>query len=116
MAEESLAEVMAKITNPEYNPTIGQEEGLDAQGAAVIDHATRICESYQLLTTPQPQQNTFVRISSASIAPVQNAFMRLIEENKDWIYWMKCRRFVQYSTVFIGLCMITALLCMVVIL
>ena len=53
------------------------------QGAAVIDHATRICESYQLLTTPQPQQNTFVRISSASIAPVQNAFMRLIEENKD---------------------------------
>jgi len=53
------------------------------QGAVVIDHATRICESYQLLTTPQPQQNTFVRISSASIAPVQNAFMRLIEENKD---------------------------------
>ncbi len=40
----------------------------------------------------------------------------LIEENKDWIYWMKCRRFVQYSSVFIGLCAITAILCMVVIL
>ena len=40
----------------------------------------------------------------------------LIEENKDWIYWMKCRRIVQYSTVFIGLCTITAILCMVVIL
>ena len=36
VAEDSLAEVMAKITNPEYNQTVGQEEGLDAQGAAVI--------------------------------------------------------------------------------
>lgn len=54
-----------------------------SQGAAVIDHATRICESYRLLTAPQPQKNTFVRISSASIPPVQNAFMRLIEENRD---------------------------------
>ena len=36
VAEEALADVMANITNPEYNPTIGQEEGLDAQGAAVI--------------------------------------------------------------------------------
>lgn len=54
-----------------------------SQGAAVIDHATRICESYRLLTAPQPQINTFVRISSASIPPIQNAFMRLIEENRD---------------------------------
>lgn len=54
-----------------------------SQGAAVIDHATRICESYRLLTAPQPQKNTFVRVSSASIPPIQNAFMRLIEENKD---------------------------------
>ena len=54
-----------------------------SQGATVIDHATRICESYQLLTAPQPQRNTFVRISSASIAPIQNAFLRLVEENKE---------------------------------
>lgn len=53
------------------------------QGVTVIDHATRICESYQLLTAPQPQKNTFVRISSASIPPIQNAFMRLIEENRQ---------------------------------
>jgi len=36
VAEEALADVMANITNPEYNQTVGQEEGLDAQGAAVI--------------------------------------------------------------------------------
>ena len=39
----------------------------------------------------------------------------LIEENKDWIYWMKCRKLVHYSTVLIGLCTIVAV-CMVSIL
>ena len=53
------------------------------QGAEVIDHATRICESYQLLTAPKPQKATFVRISSASVPPIQNAFIRLVEENRD---------------------------------
>lgn len=54
-----------------------------SQGAAVIDHAARICESYRLLTAPQPHKSTFVRISSASIPPIQNAFIRLIDEHKD---------------------------------
>ena len=40
----------------------------------------------------------------------------LIEDNKDWIYWMKCRKFVHYSTAFIGLCTIAAVLLMVIIL
>lgn len=40
----------------------------------------------------------------------------LIEENKDWIYWMKCRKVVQYLAFLIGLCTLTAILCMVVIL
>ena len=39
----------------------------------------------------------------------------LIEDNKDWIYWMKCRKFVQYTSIFIGLCLLTALLLMVII-
>ena len=53
-----------------------------SQGATVIDHAARICESYRLLTAPEPHRSTFVRISAASIPPVQNAFMRLVEENQ----------------------------------
>ena len=36
VAEEALADVMANITNEEINQTVGQDEGLDAQGAAVI--------------------------------------------------------------------------------
>ena len=36
VAEEALEDVMLKVTNPEINQTIGEKEGLDAQGAAVI--------------------------------------------------------------------------------
>lgn len=40
----------------------------------------------------------------------------LIKDNKDWIYMMKCRKIVQYSTILIGCCALTAILCMVIIL
>jgi len=40
----------------------------------------------------------------------------LIEENKDWIYWMKCRKFVHYATFFIGLCTILTVAGLVIIL
>ena len=36
VAEEALEDVMLKVTNPEINKTVGEKEGLDAQGAAVI--------------------------------------------------------------------------------
>ena len=52
------------------------------QGTAVIDHATRICESYRFLTTPAEQKSTSLRISSVSAVPVHNAFLRIVEENK----------------------------------
>ena len=36
IAEDALAEVMGNITNPEINTAVGENEGLDAEGAAVI--------------------------------------------------------------------------------
>ena len=36
IAEDALAEVMANITNPEINTAVGNKEGHDAEGAAVI--------------------------------------------------------------------------------
>ena len=36
VAEDALAQVMADITNPEVNTATGEDEGLDAEGAAVI--------------------------------------------------------------------------------
>lgn len=53
------------------------------QGTNVIDHAARICESYRLLTTPAVQKSYSMRISSVSFRPVQNSFLRLVEENKS---------------------------------
>lgn len=40
----------------------------------------------------------------------------LIEENKDWIYFMKCRKVVQYSSFIICLCTILVAVGMVIIL
>ena len=40
----------------------------------------------------------------------------LIEDHKEWIYFMKCRKLVHYSTVFIGFCTILAVLGLVIIL
>ena len=36
VAEEELARAMQDLVNPEINQTVGQREGLDAQGAAVV--------------------------------------------------------------------------------
>ena len=36
IAEDALAEVMQNVTNPEVNTAVGENEGLDAEGAAVI--------------------------------------------------------------------------------
>ncbi len=35
-AEDALEEVMKNITNPELNQTVGESQGLDAEGAAVV--------------------------------------------------------------------------------
>ena len=36
VAEDELAKAMQNLTNPEINQTVGQREGLDAEGAAVV--------------------------------------------------------------------------------
>lgn len=53
------------------------------QGTNVIDHAARICESYRLLTTPEMQKATSLRISTISFPPINSSFLRLVEENRS---------------------------------
>ena len=53
------------------------------RGANVIHHAASICESQRLMTAAPENSFTNIRISSVSIPPVQNAFYRLVEENRD---------------------------------
>ena len=72
--EEELGFPIFLRTRKGLHPTI--------QGTNVIDHAARICESYRLLTTPEAQKSTSLRISSVSFPPIGNSFLRLVEENK----------------------------------
>ena len=53
------------------------------RGMDIINHANFIYERYQLMTSKQQQQWTDVRIMSATVAPAQNAFIRLVRENKN---------------------------------
>lgn len=53
------------------------------RGAKVIEHAAQICKSHRLMTEPLQQEFRQVRISSVTMPPVQDAFLRLVEENRD---------------------------------
>jgi DNA-binding transcriptional LysR family regulator len=53
------------------------------RGAAVIEHATHICESHRLMTAPEEQKHTNLRISGNAFPPSQAAFIRLVKENRD---------------------------------
>ena len=53
------------------------------RGAAVIEHATHICESHRLMTAPEEQSCTNLRINGNAFPPSQKAFIRLVKENRD---------------------------------
>lgn len=56
------------------------------------------------------------RLEQGSTFELTKELSTLIEDNKDWIYMVKCRKLVQYSSILIGLCTIIAVLCMVIVL
>ena len=60
------------------NGLVPTEQGID-----IINHAAKICESYRSMTTPNQKKTISVRISAASIPPVQKAFVQLVKENLD---------------------------------
>ncbi len=53
------------------------------RGATIIEHATHICESHQLMLTTDEQSCTNLRISGNAFPPSQAAFIRLVKENRD---------------------------------
>ena len=56
------------------------------------------------------------RLEQGNTVELSKELSALIEENKDWIYFMKCRKVVYYSTFLIGLCTILVVAGMVIIL
>lgn len=63
---------------------IRSKKGLNPtpRGAIIIDHAALICESHKLMTSPMELGHTNLRITGNASAMAQNAFIRLVEENK----------------------------------
>ena len=56
---------------------------LTAEGRQVLGHAQRICESHRLLTTTVKPTKPQFRLGSVEYSPARNAFIRLLNENRD---------------------------------
>lgn len=56
---------------------------LTEEGKRVIGHAQRICESHRLLTSSVKPSKPQLRIGIIEYAPARNAFLRLMEENRE---------------------------------
>lgn len=54
-----------------------------ARGEEVIEHATKIFERFHMITTPIRPQKKAVRIGNVGFSPANDAFMKLLEENRD---------------------------------
>lgn len=56
------------------------------------------------------------RLEEGSTFELAKELENLIEENKDWIYMIRCQKLVSIVSGIIGICTIVAVLCMVIIL
>ena len=54
-----------------------------ARGEEVIEHATKIFERFHMITKPIQPQRKAVRIGSVGFSPANDAFLKLLDENKD---------------------------------
>ena len=59
IAEDELAKAMQNLTNPEINQTVGQREGLDAEGAAVVVMEVKTGDILAMASYPTFNLQTF---------------------------------------------------------
>jgi DNA-binding transcriptional LysR family regulator len=53
------------------------------RGLAVLEHASRICESYRRMTEETPVQTSRLWVSAAEYIPINDAFVRFCMENQN---------------------------------
>ena len=56
---------------------------LTTVGEEILAHAKRICESHKYITTGERTESPVVSIGSNGFAPAREAFVQLVEENRD---------------------------------
>lgn len=85
----SYSSVSISITNLEkelgYPLFVRSRKGLipTPQGEQVLEHARRICQSYELLTTVDLDARRSVRIGGPDNLAINRAYAQLVEENLD---------------------------------
>lgn len=86
LSQSSLSSSISSLESELGFPIfIRQKNGMipTVHGAHVIEQAARICESYQVMLTPDSGKKQAIRISCPAYAPLDNAFVRLLETYKD---------------------------------
>ena len=76
IAEEELAKAMQDLVNPEINQTVGQREGLDAEGAAVVVMEVKTGDILAMASYPTFNLQTFnedyEKLSQDPLKPMYN--------------------------------------------
>ena len=76
IAEEELAKAMQNLVNPEINQTVGQREGLDAEGAAVVVMEVKTGDILAMASYPTFNLQTFnedyEQLSKDPLKPMYN--------------------------------------------
>ena len=62
----------------------GQGLSLTAEGQQVLACTRRICENHELLTSTVKPSPLCLRVTSPEYAPARNAFLRILEEYKEY--------------------------------
>lgn len=86
LSQSSLSASISSLESELGFPVfIRQKNGMipTVQGAHVIEQAARICESYHTMLNPENTQKRSIRISCPAYAPLDNAFVQLVEAYKD---------------------------------
>ena len=76
VAEDELAKAMQRLVNPELNQTVGQREGLDAEGAAVVVMEVKTGDILAMASYPTFNLQTFnqdyEKLSQDKLKPMYN--------------------------------------------
>ena len=76
VAEDELAKAMQRLVNPELNQTVGQREGLDAEGAAVVVMEVKTGDILAMASYPTFNLQTFNQdyetLSKDKLKPMYN--------------------------------------------
>lgn len=89
LSQSSLSAAISSLESELGYPVfLRQKSGMTptVQGAHVLEQAARICESYQAMLAPVSEQRRSIRISCPEYAPLDKAFVSLVEALPNTVF------------------------------